>query len=560
MTKDELIDLIELMERIQRIADGWLDEPSSRPIMNMVIYLMKCHLGGKLVTPTSLARSAHVPYTTATRRVNEMRNRGLLIFRPRTRSGRSFSVHPSPMLIEQVLAFAVKMRTAVLGTGQSSAGIEKTDAPPVIPPPAIATKALGFGEGLSILLPRDPAYSISRPLQRELAYLMGGKVRFQGERIEDLRKEAMLNAKLPKSCFDVIAVDLPLIGEFAKRGVLMPLDELETDDEINQADFYSAAWRGTSYQNTQYAVPILINPEILFFRKDILGAADLPAPADTRQLLSIAAMLHAPDEQFYGVSWTAAKGAPAGQAFIQFLADFGQPVFNLERAVDGYKTSNFSEDVLRPSIDTERGRFAAAFMRETIRFAPPDILEMSWGDQVDFLREGRIALAYEWASRAAQLTSTASTGELGFLPHPIGVTPIDRRKRRNLAPVGGFCFGIPANIDPDRTQLAWRTIRWLASPPIVKLMVQQGGFVTPRMSVAVDRDVQKLSPVISAIDNMARKGQMRLWPRPPITEFSAVVSALGEEVHEMLKGNQSIDVMLARAQSRAEDILINRSA
>jgi multiple sugar transport system substrate-binding protein len=336
----------------------------------------------------------------------------------------------------------------------------------------------------------------------------------------------------------------------------MPLDDVVAESRINRADFYSGEWEGTHAEGRQYGVPLLTNPEILFYRRDMFDAGGVEPPATTDQLLAAARKLHAPRQKVYGISWTAARGTPVGQAFIQFLADFGQPILDLRRVVDGYDATHVSGKEFAPLIDTPRGRATAEFMLHLLEFSPPGILNMAWDEQIVLLNEGRVAMAYEWASRASRLTPTSPTSSnLGFLPHPVGSTKLDERPRDNVSPIGGFALGIPANVDPERVPLAWRAIEWFTSPEVIKLFVQHGSYVMPRFSVAADPEVRRLSPVIPAVDAMAKKGQLRLWPRPPVAEYPAIVAILGEEVHDMLARKQSVRQTLSRAQDRVDALM-----
>lgn len=533
----------------------WIDGESADPVLEMSLFLMKRHLNGQVTTPTSLAQAANVPYTTATRRVAIMREQGLLDLRPRTATGRSFSVHPSPKLISKMTSYLVATRAAGARGGENRTGGKQRDEAQVyIGAPSIAQKRLGFGGGLDILVLDDPAYSIGKPLRRELTYLMGGNVRFWETSIDQLRDEVLGNSQLSHSKYDVVAVDLPMIAEFALRGVLAPLDEVASDSNLNSADFVSAAWRGTLVDEAQYAIPILINPQLLFYRKDLFDELNAEKPLTTQQVLSVAREFHDADNGRYGVSWTGARGAPVGQAFVQFLADFGQPVYELERSVGGYKTNRPQWQDIKPSIDTERGHATARFMLDLLEVSHPKTLSMGWLGQVDLLRQGQVAMAYEWACRAAQLSGFAATGHLGFLPHPSGQIAGEVHSRANVAPIGGFAFGIPANIAAERMQTAWNAIEWLSSPEVIKLLAQHGGYVTPRSSVATDPDVRQLSPMIAEVDRMAKQGQIRLWPRPPVASYSAVISILGEEIHDMLRGKQSVSQALRRSQKRADSL------
>jgi multiple sugar transport system substrate-binding protein len=165
-------------------------------------------------------------------------------------------------------------------------------------------------------------------------------------------------------------------------------------------------------------------------------------------------------------------------------------------------------------------------------------------------------MAYEWASRASRLSPNSPTvGNISFLPHPVGSTKLDERPRDNVSPIGGYALGIPSNVHPERVPLAWRAIEWFTSPEVIKLFVQHGSYGMPRFSVAADPEVRRLSPVIPAVDAMAKKGQLRLWPRPPVAEYPAIVAIMGEEVHDMLSRRQTARQMLTRAQERVDVLM-----
>src|SRR5258705_650578 len=114
MSAEELISLLDLLERVRVPTEKWFESIQPDAVWNMIVYLMRRHYAGKLVTPTSLARAADVPYATAVRRMNDMLAEGLLIRRPRTKSGRSDSVHPSPELIRRAFPLAHQIQTFIL--------------------------------------------------------------------------------------------------------------------------------------------------------------------------------------------------------------------------------------------------------------------------------------------------------------------------------------------------------------------------------------------------------------------------------------------------------------
>ena len=65
------------------------------------MHLIRGHLEGKVTTLTSLIGASRAPYATANRRVRDMLDAGLIEQRARTKTGKSFSLHPSEKLLEQ---------------------------------------------------------------------------------------------------------------------------------------------------------------------------------------------------------------------------------------------------------------------------------------------------------------------------------------------------------------------------------------------------------------------------------------------------------------------------
>jgi hypothetical protein len=75
MSAEELISLLDLLERVRVPTEKWFESIQPDAVWNMIVYLIRRHYAGKLVTPTSLARAANIPYATAVRRMNDMLRR-----------------------------------------------------------------------------------------------------------------------------------------------------------------------------------------------------------------------------------------------------------------------------------------------------------------------------------------------------------------------------------------------------------------------------------------------------------------------------------------------------
>lgn len=564
MPQADMDDVLSFLDSLAEELESSVALIQTNPHLRMSLHLLRGHFDGKPVTPTSLIDASGVPYATANRRLKEMMQAGLIEQRPRTKSGKSFSLHPSDKLLAQWTQLSDRVRRLAglhFGAEAGTAGVNdyyfggSYSAGKSIPPLSVRPEPLKVPGGLRVLVHGDPTFMVMENLKRHFEQNLGVPINQRAFSIDRLREEALRNADRPASRYDIIAVDLPWIGEFAESGVLMPLDAVMAVERLDPADFHTAGWKATHWGGRAYGVPAQTTPELLFYRRDLFAEAGLEAPRTTAELLSAARMLHRPRRRRYGIAWNAARGTALGTTVLMTLADFGQPVLDLPEIAGGYETDHLAQGGYRPTIDTERGLAAAEFMMELLDYSPPDILSMSWYERIRPYASGQVAMAYGYTLLAPyfELDETSPAhGQTGYLPHPFGpgAAPV--------APVGGYVMGIPANLPPERLEAAVEALTVFTSPEAQKLFVQNGSRTNPRYSVAADPQVRRSSPIFEAVDGMAWRDELQFWPRPPVPEIAGLVQICGEEFHDMLRRTTTPREALRRAQERAEALMRSR--
>ena len=554
----EALEALSFIEDFSDELEDTLDLISPDPHLRMILHLVQGHFEAKITTPTSLIGASRVPYATANRRMKEMVRAGLIEQRPRTRSGKSFTLHPSEALLAQWTQLSGRIRRLAesrFGTarqtedtrdyyfGGSYRGAQSIRPLSVLPEP------LKVPGGIRVLVHGDPTFMVMDTLKRQFEQVIGTHINQRAFSIDRLREEALRNAERSTSRYDIIAVDLPWIGEFAEKNVLMPLDQAMDIARLDPADFHTAGWMAAHWGGRAYGVPAQTTPELLFYRRDIFAEAGLEPPATTDDLLKAARTLHNPRRGFHGIAWNAARGTALGHTVLMTMADFGQPVLDLPEIAGGFDTRRLADRSYRPTIDTEAGLRAAEFLRELLQFSPPDILSMSWYERVRPYAEGSIAMAYGYTLLAPYFEldeSSPACGQTGYLPHPAGPGA------HPVAPVGGYVMGIPANLPPERIHAAVEALTVFTSPEAQKLYVQNGSRTNPRYSVASDPEVRRASPIFEAVDAMSWRDELQFWPRPPVPEIVDIIRICGEEFHDMLRGLVTPREALSRAQARAD--------
>lgn len=545
----------ELCEEI----DTSLEPTTVNPHLNMLVHLMRAHLEGRVVSASSMVSASGVPYATAMRKLGDIQAAGLVEQRPRTKTGKSFSLHPSPALLAQFSQLAGRVaRIARSHFAQQETsqdyffGGSYQPGRATIPPPQVQPAPLKLAGGLRILVHGDPTFMVMDNLKRQFEQIVGTSIAQRAFSIDRLRLEALRNAERKKSRYDLIAVDLPWIGEFAARGVIAPLAEVMNVERLDPGDFHTAGWRAAHWDGVPYGVPSQTTPELMFYRKDWFAQEGLAPPETTAQVIEAAHHFHDPRAGRYGVAWNAARGTALGHTFMMTCAAFGQPIVDLPAVAGGFDADRLADGPWRPRLDTPRAQDAAAYLMELMAYSPPDILSMSWYERVRPYAAGRVAMAYGYTLLAPyfELDATCPAfGNTGYLPHPHGP------EGAPIAPVGGYALCVPANLAEERVPEAVEALVTFTSPEAQKLYAQNGSRTAPRYSVGADPEVRRLSPIFELVDQMSWRDELQFWPRPPLPQISEIVTLCGTELHDMLRGLKAPEEALSRLQARAEEIL-----
>lgn len=560
MTRAELAAVLAFIQRTRAPAIDGLGIRAEDPIWSMVLFLLRRHLAHQMVTISGLAAASGIPYATAMRRIGELFEAGLLARRPRGRSGRSFSIEPTPELLARVeaLALAVKARVGeTLGlsadrpTGYYFGGAYL--AARIIPPPE-PQPGIGRDAGtLRLLLKRQPSFNALVRLRGTLQQLIGCRMEATVLELEELLARLLDNATATESAFDILSINFGWLGELVAAGALLPLDDRLAKLRPGIFDFYPSTWERAQHRGRQYGLPIEPTAELLCWRRDLFEAAGVAAPATVEAVLAAGRRLQRPSEGLWGIAWNAARGQALGQTFVHTLATFGQPPLRLRRFGGHIDMSDASGEALRPALDTAEALATAEYLLALLDISPPDILEMDWDRRLRAFAGGQVAMAYNWSSRIAEIEldpAATASGRTAYLPHP---APSGGRPA--AAPVGGFALAIPANLSPARIELAWRAVQWLTSPAMAKLIAINGAWTSPRFSVAADPEVLAASPIIATVDGLARAGQLLSWSTPPVAELNRMLLILGEELHPMLTREVTPATALASAQARIDAMM-----
>ena len=558
-SRAEINHLIDFIEHLQDEAERLLGLSGAKREMRIIAHLVRHHMAGRLVTTSSLAAASGLSYGTSIRTIEGMFAQGLIVKRERTATGRSHSLHPSPELLMRWNSFAYRADQLVRAAAQlnpASPGWTqpriRSPAGTIVPPPPVLETKLPLSRGLRVLVHADPTFMAMHSLKRQLEMILGVGIESRALSIDRLRAEIIENSRLTISRYDIIACDLPWFGEMASQQRLLPLSGLLDEAGMGTADIYPDGLASARYRGEPFGIPIMTTAEMLVYRLDLLQEAAVAPPRTTAAVIDAARRLHRRWPGVSGIAWNGGRGTPVGHTFIMLMSAFGQPVVNLRATRDGFDPGFAEGEEMRPMFLSQEARATAEYLRELMPYSPPNILEMTWYDRATAYACGHAAMCYSHTLLAPLFEldkASPAYRRSGYLPHPVGM------HGRPIAPMGGYALAIPANIAPERIPAVWLALRSLTSASVAKLYLMHGSLASPRFSVTRDPEVQAMSPIIAAVEDMVAQGYLRMWPRPPVPGIAEIIAIAGEEIHDLLSGRKTIREALTMAQNRADGVM-----
>ncbi|TWF59132.1 extracellular solute-binding protein [Neorhizobium alkalisoli] len=541
MNEYEMLRVIDFLEKTRQPFRQVIEPAEEDAVWRVVTFLIRSHILSQTVTISTLAEESGLPYATAMRLINRMIEDGSVLRVPRGKTGKSFSLQPSETLMRSFQGYARKTKSLLAQTLGLRAGEEEDEyyfggtplGSQIIPPMRLVQKRAESQIELRFLLNDDNYFSAMRNMWADFRNNLASSKNFDLLPLPDLYNRARENAAKPVSDYDVIAINMPWLGEFAENAIVRPIDPYIQTTGINPLDFHPSIWSTANWSGKDYGVPGYCTIEILAARKDLFADAELPFPKTFDEVIAAGRRFHSPANGMFGAVWDGARGMPIASSFLFFLGACGQPAISMRKTRTGFTLDGVDPDELACSILSDAGFAALDYMRRLMEISPPNILDMAWDQALEVFLKGRASLGYFWTMRTARFeydVQSVVKRRVEYLPQPAG--PGGTR----ASPIGGFLFCIPSNLPDERVELAADAIAWMASREAMKAHVKNGFPVAPRFSVSADPEAAASSPIVRFVDQLAKKGLLHTWQRPNIPQYSVIESILGTAIHDALRG------------------------
>lgn len=330
---------------------------------------------------------------------------------------------------------------------------------------------------------------------------------------------------------DIAYLDVVWPGEFADKGLILPLTDYFTDE------IKSGIMEGNLQQMTVgddiYGIPYCNNGMFMFYNKAMLEEAGYTEPPTTwDELKEMSQAMQEKGICKYGIAW------PGQQA--------EGSVCNLSMMLYSFGGTWTEGDEF--TFNSDAGVQAVQFMVDSINdgWADPSSVSYSDRDILDTFLAGDTAFVTNWSYAYDVANDPAQSQVAG----DVDVCLIPGANGSDGAIVlGGGGLGVLATSEyPD---YAWQFIEMLADPEI-----QEYGYVNHKMmptikSIYEDPDIQAESPeLVTMYEQLSYPAN-----RPVVPDYSEWSNVLQTELSSIMSGNEDVKTGLDNAYEQVKDYL-----
>lgn len=331
----------------------------------------------------------------------------------------------------------------------------------------------------------------------------------------------------------VIAVNPAWVPEFVENGWLaeLPVGAFPTTGLLA-----SGVAAGTA-SGRLYTYPVTADVGVLYYRSDLLSAAEVKPPTTWAELAAACTKVLA------GSSGTSCYGAA--------LAQSESLTVNVAEAVASAGGVLVTADGT-PDVNSTNATLGLRWLAGGVKDGSIPSEALNWNADAarQAFTDGHLVFLRDWSyAESALRVAGTTTGTATAAEPKLGVAQIPGRSGSGTPVAGGLGLGISPWARNQATAADF--IRWVGSDAVQRELLEKGSVAPAREALYDDSELAKkvtYLPILAAAVRSAR-------PLPVTPKYTEVSAAIQSAVHPVLKGSQDADDALDALQTQLTDLL-----
>ena len=329
--------------------------------------------------------------------------------------------------------------------------------------------------------------------------------------------------------FDVLALDVIWIAEFARAGWIADVSDLLSADD--RAELFPASLEAVTYEGREYAVPWFVDAGLLYYRKDLLERHGFTPPRTWPELAAAARTIAEREPDMHGFVWQGRQYEGLVCNVLEIMWSAGGDVLDGERVVidspENLRALDFVQSLLSEGVSPELVTTATEEPSRHIFGSGRAVFLRNW--------------PYAWT--LFEQPDSPVRGKVGVAPLP------HFEGHESAAALGGWNLAINARSRDPEAAAAF--VRFMSSPAAQRTLALAYGYNPARRPLYSDPELLDAQPHLEALRDALDAARSR----PVTPRYAQLSQVLQSAFSAVVTGLESPQDALADAQREAERIM-----
>ncbi len=351
------------------------------------------------------------------------------------------------------------------------------------------------------------------------------------ESADQQRAQMIQNAKGKSDTYDILDVDNVWTAEFAANRYIVELPQ----DAFPMDEFLEPVINSAKYLDKLYAIPSSSDGGMLYYRTDLLKAADIAEPPKTwDEMLDACKKIQA---------------LPEGKEAECFAGQFEKYEGLTVNASEAINSAGgvITDDSGKPNVNTPEAKAGLDFLVNGFKegYIPKEAITYKEEEGRRAFQEGRLIFHRQWPYQYGLANATDGTSKVAG---KFAVAPLPGMDGPGASSLGGHALGISTYSKNKKTALEF--IKFYTSKEKIQEFLEKGDRAPIYTSIYDDEALQEQFPYLPVL----KESILNAIPRPKVVRYGDATLAIQDAAYGAMTGDMTTEEALEQLQTQLEEL------